>query len=85
MFKYGLAAMTSPDPPNVTTIQNYVSPLSLHVEASSIQRYLFEDFRCRALVLPGPLLWLSTKAAIAPFPLSLFVYFHTLFPCFWKF
>ena len=58
-------------------IENYVSPLSLHVEASSIQRSLFEDCACCASVLPGPLPWLTIKDAIAPFPLSLSVEFHT--------
>lgn len=74
-----------PCPLLVAVVENYVSPLSLHVEASSIQHSLFEDSFCCALVLPGPLLWLVTEVAIAPFPRSLSIEFHTLFPLFWKF
>ena len=58
-------------------IENYVSPLSLHVDASSIQHSLFEDYVCGASVLLGPLPWFTTKAATTPFPLSLSVEFHT--------
>ena len=60
-------AFPRPRPLLVVVVANYVSPLSLHVEASSIQRSLFEDFGCCALVLLGPLPWLATEAAITPF------------------
>ena len=63
-------------------IEKYVSYLSLHVEASLIQCSLFEDYVCCASVLLWPLPWLATEAAITPFPVSLFVEFHTLFPPF---
>ena len=59
-------------------------PLSLHVEASSIRHSLFQDSGFCASV-PGPLLWLATKATIGPFPLSIFVELYTIFPPFWKF
>lgn len=60
-----------PHPLLATLIENYASPLSLHVEASLIQHSLFEDFAFCASVLPGPLPRLATKAAITSFPLSL--------------
>jgi len=60
-----------------TIVANFVFPISLHVGASSIHRSLFEDCVCFASVLPWPLLWHATNAAIAPFPLSLSVEFHT--------
>ena len=65
-------AFPRPHPLLAVVVQNYVSPISLHVKASSIQRYLFEDFGCCASILPGPLPWLATEVAITPFPLSLF-------------
>ena len=37
-----------PRPLLANVVENYVSPLSLHVEASSIQCYLFEDSSCCA-------------------------------------
>ena len=74
----GLAAsFPRPRPLLTAVIENFVFPLSLHVEASSIQHYLFEDFGCCASVLPGPPPWLATKVAITPFPLSLSIEFHT--------
>jgi len=78
-------AFPRPHPLLAAVVENYVSPLSLHVEASSIQHSLFEDYVCCALVFLGPLLWLATEVAITPFPLSLSVEFHTLFPLFSKF
>ena len=71
------ATFPRPRPLLAAVVANFVSRLSLHVAASSIQRSLFEDFGCYASVLLGPLSWLATKAAIAPFPLSLSVEFHT--------
>ena len=71
-----------PRPLLATVIENYVFPLSLHVDASSIQCYLFEDFGFFASFLPRPLLWLVTEATITPFPLSLSVEFHTLLSLF---
>jgi len=71
------ATFPRPHPFLAAIVANYVSPLSLHVEASSVQRYLFKDFGCCALVIPGPLSWLATETVIAPLPLSLFIEFHT--------
>ena len=79
------ASFPRPRPLPTTVVENSIFPLSLHVEASSIQHYLFEYFGCCTLVLPRPLPWLTTKTAIAPFPLSLSVEFHILFPPFGKF
>lgn len=72
-------AATFPRPRSLlaAVIENYASPLSLHVDTTSIQHSLFEYYVCGASVLPGPLLWLATYATIAPFPLSLSVEFHT--------
>ena len=76
-------AFPRPRPLLTAVIANYVSPLSLHVDdAYSIQHSMFEDYVCYASVLPGHLPWLATEVAIAPFPLSLSVEFHTLFPTF---
>lgn len=80
-----VVAFLRPHPLLAAVVANFVFPLSLHVDASSIQCSLFEDYVCFALVLPWPLLWLATEAAIAPLPLSLSIKFHTLFPPFWKF
>ena len=79
------APFPRPRPLLATVVENYAAPLSLHVEASSIECYLYEDFGCYASVLLGPLPWFATEAAITPFPLSLSIEFHTLFPPFWKF
>lgn len=78
------AALPRPHSLLAVVVAIYVSPLSLHVEVSSIQRSLFEDSVCCALVLPGPLPWHATKVTITPFPLSLSVEFHTLFTLVWK-
>ena len=79
------AAFPRPHPLLAAIVANYVFPLSLHVEASSIWRSLFEDYVCCASVLPGPLSWLAIEAKITPFPSSLSIEFHTIFPPFWKF
>ena len=79
------AAFPRPRPLLATIVANFVSPLSRHVDSSSIQCSVFEYYVCYALVLPGPLPWLATEATITPFPQSLSVEFHTLFPLFWKF
>lgn len=78
------ATFLRPRPLLAVVVANFVSPLSLHVDASSIQRSPFEDYVCYASVLPEPILWLATEAAITPFPLSLSVEFHTLSLPFWK-
>lgn len=79
------ATFPRPRPLLAAIVENYAFPLSLHVNASSIQCSLFEDFGCFASVLLGPLTWLATKAAIAPFPPSLSIEFHRLFPPFGNF
>ena len=71
------AAFPRPRPLLAAVVAKFVFLLSLHVDTSSIQHSLFEGFGCCALVLPGPLLWLATEAATAPFPLSLSIEFHT--------
>jgi len=68
-----VAAFPRPHPLLEIVVPDYVYPLFLHVDASSVQHSLFEDYVCCASVLAGPLLWLATKVAIAPFPLSLSV------------
>jgi len=60
-----------PHPLLTIVVENFVFPLSLHVDTSSIQHSLFEYYVCCASVIPRPLPWLATKAAIASFPLSL--------------
>ena len=77
-----VVAFPRPHPLLAPILANYVFPLSLHVDPSSIQCSLFQDYVCCASVLPGPLPWLATKAVVTPFPLSLSVEFHTLFPPF---
>ena len=57
-----------PCPFLAAVVANYVSPLSLHVDTSSIQCSLFEDYVCCASVLLGPLLQLTTEATITLFP-----------------
>ena len=71
------AAFPRPRPLLAAVIANFVFPLSLHVGASSIHHSLFEDYVCFASVLPWPLLWLATKAAITSFSLFLYVEFYT--------
>ena len=72
-----VVAFSRPRPLLVAVVANYVSPLSLHVDASLIQRSLFEYYVCFTSILPGPLLWIATEAAITPFPLSLSIDIHT--------
>ena len=79
------ASFPRPRPLLAVVVATYVFLVSLHVGTSSIRRSLFKGFGCCASVLPGLLLWLATEAAIAPFPLSLFVEFHTLSLPFGKF
>ena len=47
--------------------------------------HLLEDSGCCGSFLLWPLPWLATEDAIAPFPLSIFLELHTLFPLFGKF
>ena len=72
-----VVAFPRPHPFLAAIVANFDSPLSLHVDASSIHHSLFEDYVCFASVLPWTLLWLATKATITPFPLSLSVEFQT--------
>ena len=50
-----------PHPFLAAIIANFVSPLSLHVDASSIQRSLFEDYVCCTSVLLEALCGLQLK------------------------
>lgn len=72
-----IASFPRPQPLLAAVITNFVFPISLHVDTSSIHQFLFQDFVCFALVPPWPLLWLATKVVITPFPPSLSVEFHT--------